>query len=267
MTRKMLRAALAALVLAGLAACSSQPLQGLTENEIYYSPKQAYGIPLYTNPFRGRVALEERCNPAGGSTTFWDDYGRFFRIDYLRIDEHPMAQAPRFASDQTLLNAVMNNYLREVLPQAEAIEDANTSVREFLRDRDPRALFVIMDINVDTLRTAQQQDKRTLLGLPLPTLDAQSEPIRGTYYYGFLLFKRGEFVYVLQHYQPAYMKDKMLQSLSRLAENMIIPGKSRSPTEIEQAKMRWAKTRESMRLGDRPVESEETTVNPVRPCD
>ena len=163
-----------------------------------------------------------------------------------------MAQAPRFASDQTLLNAVMNNYLREILPTATSVEDADTSVREFLRDREPRALFVILDLNVDTTRTTERRD-------PL---------LRGTYYYGFLVFKRGEFIYVVQHYQPVLMRDKMLQVLNRIADNLIVPGKARSDTEVERARARWQTTRASISFSEQPVESEEgAVVNPIRPCD
>ena len=244
--------ATALLAVAALAGCAT-PLQGLKEDEVYYSPKAAYGVPLYLSPFRGGVDVTERCNATGGSTTFWDAHGRFFRIDYLKIDEHPMAQAPRFASDQTLLNAVMNNYLREILPTASSVADADTSVREFLRDREPRALFTILNLNVDTTRTTERRD-------PL---------IRGTYYYGFLVFKRGEFVYVVQHYQPALMRDKMLQTLDRLASHMIFPGKTRTDTEIERAKARWRTSVANIRFSDTPAESEDTAVaiNPVRPCD
>ena len=238
--------------LALLAGCQSA-LQGSSDGETYYSPKAAYGVPLYLSPFRGAVDVNERCNAPGGSTTFWDGQGRFFRVDYLKIDENPMALAPRFASDQTLLNSVMNNYLREVLPSGKAIEDVDTTVREFLKDRDPRALFVILNMNVDSKRAADRDDPS----------------IRGTYYYGFLLFKRGEFVYVVQHYQPSLMRDKMLQVLTRLADNLIMPGKVRSDTEIERARTRWNTTIASTRFGSRPAENEEgiASVNPVRPCD
>lgn len=231
-----------------------QELQGLTEEETYFSPKAAYGVPMYLSPFRGKVAVSERCNAAGGSTTFWDEQGRFFRVDYLKIDEHPMAQAPRFASDQTLLNAVMNNYLREVLPTGTAIEDVDTSVREFLKDRDPRALFVVLDMNIDTTRVADRND-------PL---------IRGTYFYGFLIFKRGEFIFVLQHYQPTLMKEKMLQVLTRLADNMIVPGKTRSETELEKARAQWNSTLGATGFRrEKPAENEEGTVavDPIRPCE
>ncbi|MFZ5724506.1 MAG: hypothetical protein ACOY33_12710 [Pseudomonadota bacterium] len=239
-------------ILGLLAGCQSG-LQGMKEDGTYYSPQAAYGVPLYLSPFRGKVDVSERCNAAGGSTTFWDEQGRFFRVDYLKIDEHPMAQAPRFASDQTLLNAVMNNYLREVLPTGKAIEDVDTATRDFLKDRDPRSLFVILDMNVDTARLTDYRDTQ----------------VRGTYFYGFLIFKRGEYVYVLQHYQPALMKDKMLQMLSRLADNMIVPGKSRTDTEIERARARWNTTIGATRFRDKPAESEDetVTVNPVRPCE
>ncbi len=246
--------ALAAILgsLFALPGCQS-PLQGMTADDIYYSPKAAYAVPLYLSPFRGRVTVNERCSAAGGSTTFWDEQGRFFRIDYLQIDEHPMAQAPRFASDQTVLNAVMNNYLREVLPTGKSITDVDTIARDYLKDREPRALFVILNMNVDTTRITDRKD-------PL---------IRGTYYYGFLLFKRGEYIYVIQHYQPALMKDKMLQVLSRMADNMVMPGKTRSETEIERARERWNTTLAATRFGNKPAETEDesVTTNLIRPCD
>ncbi len=237
-----------------LTGCQSG-LQGMTEDDVYYSPKAAYGVPLYLSPFRGQVDVGERCNAAGGSTTFWDAHGRFFRIDYLKIDEHPMAQAPRFASDQTLLNSVMNNYLREVLPTAKSLEDVDTSAREFLKDRDPRALFVVLDMNVDTALAGGARDS--------------DKKLRGTVYYGFLIFKRGEYVYVLQHYQPTLMKEKMQQMLSRLADNMIFPGKIRSDTDIERAKARWKTSIGKTSFSNKLAESEDETeiVNPIRPCE
>lgn len=236
-----------------LASCQS-PLQGLTEEEIYYSPKAAYGVPLYLSPFRGTVEVAERCNAAGGSATFWDEQGRFFRIDYLQIDEHPMAQAPRFASDQTLLNSVMNNYLREVLPTGKSIEDVDTAVREFVKNREPRSLLVILDMNVDTARMTETREQN----------------LRGTFYYGFLIFKQGEFVYVLQHYQPTLMKDKMSQMLSRLADNLVIPGKTRSATEIERARARWKSTAGAVSFRDKPAATEDedaSKINTARPCE
>lgn len=271
MKRTSVMAACAAAFL--LSAC--QPtLQGLHEDDIYYSPREAYGIPLYTSPFRGTVTVEERCNTGGGSATFFDESGRYFRIDYLKIDEHPMAQAPRFASDQTLLNAVINNYLRDILPEAATVEDIDATVREFLKERDPRALFVIVNLNVNPdLATAGNESRMRFLGLDvpkprLPTLAREEAgPVRGTYYYGFLLFKRGEFVYVVQHYQPALMREKMLQVLTRLADHMIIPGKSRDDTELEKAAQRWIAMRERMGLQKQVVEDEdESPANPVRPC-
>lgn len=258
-----------------LASGCQSPLQGATEDDIYYSPKAAYGVPLYLSPFRGRVDVHERCNATGGSTTFWDEQGRYFRVDYLKIDENPMALAPRFASDQTLLNSVMNNYLRDVLPSGTAIEDVDTTVREFLKDRDPRALFVILNMNVDSSREGNMQERTVislkdvpLIGNKLPLLSGDSA-IRGTYYYGLLLFKRGEYIYVLQHYQPSYMREKMLQVLTRLADNLIVPGKVRDDTELERARARWNSTVAAVSFRAKPTENEEglPEVNPIRPCD
>ena len=240
------------LALLALSGCQSG-LQGQTEDDVYYAPKAAYGLPLYLSPFRGSVDVHERCNATGGSTTFWDGQGRFFRVDYLKIDENPMALAPRFASDQTLLNSVMNNYLRDVLPNGKSIEDVSTVVREFLKDRDPRSLFVILNLNIDTTRVDERLDPA----------------IKGTYYYGFLVFKRGEFIYVVQHQQPTLMRDKMLQVLTRLADNLVVPGKARSDNEIERARKKWNSSFAASRFRNKPTENEEgvPTVDPVRPCD
>lgn len=248
--------ALTATLCLTIAGCRHANMQGVLQDEVYHAPQSAYSIPLYINPFRGAVDAEERCNSTGGSTTFWDEHGRFFRIDYLKIDENPMAQAPRFASDQTLLNAVMNNYLREILPTAPSVADADTAVREFLKDREPRALLTILNLNVDTQRVAGRKD-------PL---------IRGTYYYGFLLFRRGEYVYVLQHYQPALMRDKMLQVLNRLADTMLIPGTLRSEADSRQDRTLWRPSGTGSTLAEKSFESAGSSGVPSTnrrpgPCD
>ncbi len=197
-----------------LAGC--QGLQGEREGDYYFSPAGAYILDLSINTFRGEVVLDERCGRNGGSTTFWDGSGRLFRADYLNVQTHPMIEAPRFASDLTLLNLTLNSYLREVVAKAPMITSAEASYREFLEDSDPKALFAIIGINVDA---AQVKD-----------MEAES----GTYYYGFLLFKRGDLIYVLQHRQPVLMPEKMKAVLLNLAEGMEIPGRVRDDTDLEK---------------------------------
>ena len=206
----------AALLICTLLLASCQNLQGERQGDYYFSPAGAYILDMSINTFRGEVVLDERCDRQGGSTTFWDGSGRPFRVDYLSAEDHPMIQAPRFASDLTLLNLTLNSYLREVVAKAPMITSAEASYREFLEDADPRALFAIIGINVDA---AQVKD---------------SEVENGTYYYGFMLFKRGDRIYVLQHRQPVLMPEKMKAVLLNLADGMEIPGRVRDDTDMEK---------------------------------
>jgi hypothetical protein len=45
-----------------------------------------------------------------------------------------------------------------------------------------------------------------------------------SYFYGFLVFTKGDFVYVLQHRFDAYQPDKMKNLLSALRLDMLVPG-------------------------------------------
>ena len=124
----------AALLICTLLLASCQNLQGERQGDYYFSPAGAYILDMSINTFRGEVVLDERCDRQGGSTTFWDGSGRLFRVDYLSAEDHPMIQAPRFASDLTLLNLTLNSYLREVVAKAPMITSAEASYREFLED-------------------------------------------------------------------------------------------------------------------------------------
>ncbi len=197
-----------------LVAC--QGLQGERQGDYYFSPAGAYILDLGINTFRGEVVLDERCDRNGGSTTFWDGSGRLFRVDYLSVENHPMIEAPRFASDLTLLNLSLNSYLREVVAKAPMITSAEASYREFLDDADPKALFAIIGINVDAAKVKDDEVES------------------GTYYYGFMLFKRGDLIYVLQHRQPVLMPEKMKAVLLNLANGMEIPGRVRDDTDMEK---------------------------------
>ena len=218
---KIIRLSLLLAALAGLAGC--QGLQGARDGDMYHSPAAAYSINLGINTFRGRVLLDERCDQHGGSTTFWDGSGRMFRIDYFHLEDHPLIRAPRFAADMTLLNLTLNTMLREFVAPAELITSAEAAHREFLQDTDPRSLFAIISIDVDHTRVA---------GTP---------EVSGTHFYGFLLFKQGEKVYVLQHRQPVLMPDKMKTVLLRLADGMDVPGRERNDTDVERIRRSLAR--------------------------
>lgn len=218
---KIIKTPILLLALSGLLGC--QGLQGEREGDTYHSPAAAYSIDLGINTFRGNVLLDERCDSHGGSTTFWDGSGRMFRVDYMHIEGHPMIRAPRFASDMTLLNLVLNSMLREVVAPSELVTSAEAAHREFLQDTDPRALFAVISIDVDHTRRP---------GTP---------EVSGTHYYGFLLFKQGEKIYVVQHRQPVLMPEKMKSVLLRLADGMEIPGEHRDESDMERLRRTLAR--------------------------
>lgn len=218
---RTLSAALVATGAALLVGC--QGMQGAREGDIYYAPAAAYSLDLSLNTFRGRVTLDERCDQYGGSTTLWDASGRQFRIDYLRAEGNPNLRIPRFAADQTLLNLVLNGYLRSVVADSPMVKSAEVVHREQIQDSDPRAVMSIVSLDVDSSAVPGSPD------------------VSGLYYYGFLLFKKGDLIYVVQHRQPALMPETMKSVLLRLANSMEMPGKERNETELERTRRMLAR--------------------------
>ena len=216
--RRHLRAFTWTTLLIATVALSSgcQRLQGERDGDIYYSPAAAYSVDLSINTFRGKVTLEERCDAHGGSTTLWDGSGRMFRIDYHRAESNPNFETPRFASDLTLMNLVLNHYLRDKVAPTAMITSVEAAHREFLQDVDPRSLFAIVGLDVD------------------PTRQPEAGAVGGRHYYGFLLFKQGAMIYVVQHRQPVLMPEKMKSVLLHLADAMTIPGRERDASDIER---------------------------------
>ena len=214
----------AALLSAGVALLTGcQGMQGARDGDLYHAPAAAYSIDLSLNTFRGRVTLDERCDPYGGSTTLWDASGRMFRIDYLRAEGNPNLRIPRFAADQTLLNLVLNGYLRSVVADSPMVKSAEVVHREQIQDSDPRAVLSIVSLDVDSSEVTGTPD------------------VSGLYYYGFLLFKKGDLIYVVQHRQPALMPETMKSVLLRLADAMEMPGKERDETELERTRRMLAR--------------------------
>lgn len=201
-----------------LALSGCQNMQGERDGDLYHSPAAAYSIDLGVSTFRGDVVLDERCDRYGGSTTFWDDSGRMFRVDYLRVEGNPNIRAPRFASDLTLLNLVLNAYLRGVVTEAPMVRSAEVVHREFIQNSDPRALFTLVSLDVNSDEIPDTPD------------------VTGNYYYGFMLFKKGQLVYLVQHRQPALMINTMKTTLLSLADAVEIPGQVRDDTELERTR-------------------------------
>jgi hypothetical protein len=213
----------AALIATGMMLVGCQGMQGAREGDIYHAPAAAYSVDLSINTFRGRVTLDERCDQYGGSTTLWDGSGRMFRIDYLRAEGNPNLRIPRFAADQTLLNLVLNGYLRSVVADSPMVRSAEVVHREQIQDSNPRAMMSIVSLDVDSTQVPGTPD------------------VSGLYYYGFLLFKKGELIYVIQHRQPALMPETMKSVLLRIADSLEMPGKARDESELERTRRMLAR--------------------------
>lgn len=201
-----LAVALPLLMLAGCAG-KTRPL----DNGLYHSPARAYSLSLDSAAFRGNVALTEQCDTRGGTLNIWDSANRFFRIDYLKIGQHPMADVPSFASERTIDEQVLNNYLRDILPEMPNIDDFQPQLQEFVDTGRGNAMFAVVSMKM----------KRAALP------EGVSNP---RYYYGFLVFTRGDLVYVLQHRADTYQPDNLKQLLSGLRLDMLVPGVLRTQT-------------------------------------
>lgn len=232
MTKKFLFPVQALALSCALVLSGCQNLQGSRQGDTYHSPAGAYSIDLGINTFRGKVTLDERCDRYGGSTTLWDGSGRMFRVDYLMLENNPNVRAPRFASDQTLLNLVLNAYLRGIIAEGPMVKSAEVAHREFLQNSDPQSLFTIVSLDIDASK------------------DPDVPPVTGTYYYGLLLFKEGDRAYIVQHRQPALMQETMKSVLLRIVDRMDIPGIERDDTEIERTRRMLARLAPGELKGD-----------------
>jgi len=193
--------ALLALILSGCAA----RVPGPQDSGLYHAPARAYSLALDSSMFRGAVTLTEQCDSKGGTLNIWDGANRFFRIDYLKIGQHALADVPSFASERTVTEQVMNGYLRVILPQVDAIKRSEVMLSEYVDTGRGDAMFAVLSMEM-------KEDK-------LP------EGVTGkTFYYGLLVFTRGDFVYAVQHRVDSYQPDKLKQILSGLRQDMLVPG-------------------------------------------
>ncbi len=177
----------------------------------YHAPQKAFSLPLDINIFRGQVTLTEGCDHVGGSLNIWDAQNRFFRIDYLRINQDPLATVPAFAADRTIAEVVLSNYLRKVIPASAKVKSIRTMGKVFVKVRSGKeALFSEISLEMQPHSVGALHDTSQV------------------FYYGFLIFKDRDLAYVLQHRMPVFQPDRMHAQLGQLADDLIIPGKPMS---------------------------------------
>jgi hypothetical protein len=172
-----------------LTACLHKPSP--QSNLMYYAPAQAYSLDLGSQAFRGEVTLRDSCTPEGSSLDLTDNDGRFFRVDAVNLINNPNIELPEFTDDPTVRDLVLRYYTEQVNAGSRVIERANVN------SRMGPALYSLVEIaGGDTPR-----------------------------YLGYLIARRGNFAYVLQHVQNSNRPRNMRTILGLVASEIQIPGR------------------------------------------
>lgn len=187
-----------------LSACSNLTDQSSPQSRyLYDAPAQAYTIDLGAQNFRGDVRLRESCTPEGSSLNIYDNSGRFFRIDAVNLINNSNIVLPEFADETTARDLIFRYYIEKVNPNGRIM------LQRDVNSRMGAALYAVIESqtgvnkNPDTAR-----------------------------YMGYLITRRGNFGYVIQHEQTIYRSDRMLEILGLLGAEIQIPG--RLPTNAKQ---------------------------------
>ena len=72
----------------------------------------------------------------------------------------------------------------------------------------------------------------TILSFEMNKNALPKDVLDNTVYYGFFVFRRGDFAYIVQHRQEIYQPERMKAMLVTLAEGMSIPGKNFLSKEV-----------------------------------
>jgi hypothetical protein len=192
-----------------LSACSSLTLTNQTSPQsqyIYDAPAQAYSIDLGAQNFRGDVRIRDSCTPEGSSLNIYDNAGRFFRIDAVNLINNPNIVMPEFADDTTTRDLIFRYYMDKVNSGGRIILQRNVN------SRIGAALYTVVQSEI--------------------TVKDINNDLNTSRYMGYLIIRRGNIGYVIQHEQKFYRSDRMLEILGLLASEIQIPG--RLPTNRKQ---------------------------------
>ncbi len=159
--------------------------------QIYHAPVQQFDLDLSAAVFRGRVKVTEHCSALGTGTDIVDYFGRFFRIDAVNILHHSGIEVPDGADDKMAQQAVLNYYLQSVNTGGTVVE---------------------------------QTAVNTAVGPAYYALQSRAGADGHTYGFGYLILKRGNMAYVLQHMQRSVRSTDMKNALKGLLMALQIPG-------------------------------------------
>ena len=178
------------LIAATVSACSSNP--SARSNQVYHAPKQSYDLNLSSPAFAGESQLKHRCSINAQTTEIIDDLGSYYRIDVL---------------DSTQIEGI------ELGTDKSQSADQIAKFYQTLYDSP----FELAPTYALTLKNEQQ------LYFPLP-LDRPGPVAEDGRVMGIMAFKRGDYLYTLQHLQNGYSEKLMLTRLKALYNAMQIPG-------------------------------------------
>lgn len=205
-TLSILGIATSGLLLTG---CSQLTLTNNTSPQsqyLYDAPAQAYTLDLGAQNFRGNVRLRDSCTPEGSSLNIYDNAGRFFRIDAVNLINNPNIVLPEFADDTTTRDVIFRYYMEKVNPGGRILLQRNVN------SRMGSALYATVESEIH--------------------VKDPNKDLNTTRYMGYLIVRRGNIGYVLQHEQKFYRSDRMLEILGLLASEIQVPG--RLPTNKKQ---------------------------------
>lgn len=191
-----------------LGGCQSLPFN--TQKTLYGAPQKIYELDLNNNIFRGAPTIIEECDAHNISTTLWDEENRFFRIDLLAAEGNPSLNTPPFISDAALLQLALDSYTKNRAASSSVITTVAPMYQKTYTGSVPLTMMAVHHIKVDS---------QAAKNFPAVT---------GDYYYGFILFRHSEYIYVLQHRQPFYSVDKMERVLKSMLNAISVPATKRT---------------------------------------
>lgn len=158
-------------------------------------------MPLHPHLFRPPLEHDLIQGDNQATLSIWDRQNRLYQITYYHLDKHRFADVPEYASNRTILQLVLRNYLREALSCTDAILRSRTLEKRFLPFQKQEAFMMVV----------QGEQPRTRL-----VKDS-------TIYHGLMIFKRGAYAYVVQHRQAVYNEAAMSNLLLSMADIIEFP--------------------------------------------
>lgn len=170
------------------------------EPETFTSKKGEFGLIFSHSLFHLPIHHKYKGGDTFGNLQIWDQNNRFFEVSFFQLEKHAMAEVPEYSSQQTILKLVLKNYLRSALQCSDELLNKVTVTKSF--DTNKHGLGYFTMIRADL-----------------------SDPFQGgeSIYQGLYIFKKGKYVYLVQHRENRESQQDMLNSLVRIVEQLTFP--------------------------------------------